>query len=230
MKPSNEILESISAQQGWDDSTKLALLCDFVDGVRHPLNESFQEFLLKRQNEENKAVKSLYKGEEKFTREQLVFFVECSLISVIDSIDHGLPHSAEWEERVECNRPRDPCALSDYETGALESAGMAIAILYADLTGDGISYGDVLECTRVGHSFYEACEKLVYDSWSDEGKAIKDRQKSFEGSYAIKSLYGDLWPDTRKHAEAFVDKVFCYQSVDAYLSPIIPQPVKENWF
>jgi hypothetical protein len=69
---------------------------------------------------------SYYRGKEKFTREQLTFVVQCMLCGAAD--------------RIEPEAKED----SPYENGAVESAGMALATFYAQLTGDGIGIYDAL--------------------------------------------------------------------------------------
>lgn len=90
-------------------------------------------------------------------------------------------------------------------SGALESAGMALAVLYAQLTDDGLGIYDALYCAG---NFDKACEKLVYKCWYDGGKAVYKSMKKHDGkSYQIKDVLPS-YPNTRKHAEAFVKEVF----------------------
>lgn len=145
---------------------------------------------------------SIYRGNQRFDREQLVFMVDCILIAALDRIEESLPHNgisaldrAEFVKEV--TKP------SYYEYGGLETAGMALAVLYAQLTNDGLGIYDALTCAN---NFHKTCEQLVENAWMNDGKAIRQRMDS--GSKTMKELYGNHYPDTRYHAEMFVDNVF----------------------
>jgi hypothetical protein len=131
---------------------------------------------------------SNYKGDKPFDREQLIFVVDAALIGALDRIESALPDVITWEDR---NSNDDPLDLTWYECGGLDAAGMTIAVLYAQLTGDGLGIGDALACAG---DFQEACRQLVKTAWKDKGK-------QFEKSPKVKI-------DTRKHAKAFVKRVF----------------------
>lgn len=149
---------------------------------------------------------SNYRGNLNFDREQLVFMVDTILIGALDRIESGLPTSSvSYKERKEQLHPSPPASMSWYERGALEAAGMSLGVLYAQLTDDGLGIGDALHCAD---KFDEACENLVHDTWIDEGKAVIDAEKARLGTqYTVEEVYAN-YPDTRKHAESFVDKVF----------------------
>lgn len=151
-------------------------------------------------------MKSNYRGKTRFDREQLIFMVETILIGALDRIESSLPTSgAKFKDRQTQLHPSPPTDLSWYERGALEAAGMSLAVLYAQLTNDGLGIGDALYCAG---SFNEACEKLVFNTWIDEGKAVIKAEKARRNTvYTIDKVYPN-YPDTRKHAEAFVNKVF----------------------
>jgi hypothetical protein len=147
-----------------------------------------------------------FKG-QRFTRDQLVFVAEAALVSVIDRIESNMPTSGmTWEDRISyVNADINPGRLSSYERGALECAGMALAVLFAQLTDDGISIYDALRCAG---KFDEAVDAWVTTTWQDQGKAVIARMKQLgQGGWTIPQAY-ENYPDCHKHAEAFVDDLF----------------------
>lgn len=148
-----------------------------------------------------------FKG-QRFTRDQLVFVVEATLTSAIDRIESNMPTSGmTWKDRQSYvpNLDTHPGRLSGYEQGALECAGMAIAVLYAQLTDDGIGIGDAIHCAG---KFDEAVNAWVATTWQNQGQAVFARMKELgQGGWQIPQAYQN-YPDCHKHAEAFVDNVF----------------------
>lgn len=151
------------------------------------------------------AARSLYEGTRKFDREQLIFVVEAILIGALDRVGASLPDSVSFAERGRLSHGT-PRSLTGYEQGGLEAAGMSLGVLYAQLTGDGLGIGDAL---HTAGKFDAALGRLVEGAWEDDGAPLMARQESAKGqSYTIDWLYGSLWPNTRRHAEQFVDAVF----------------------
>jgi hypothetical protein len=136
----------------------------------------------------------------KLTREQKVWFVELILLSALDRIESGLPDSIDFKtyQRVQ---------KSNYDNGALETAGMALGVFYAQLTDDGLGITDALACAD---RFDDAVDKFMENCWANKGKDFKDHQATLTTPYhAPTALYAKFgWPDPHKHAEAFVAKVF----------------------
>ena len=83
---------------------------------------------------------SMYNGKKKFDRKQLVFIVDVILSAAVDRIDSVLPDSISHEEYKENERE-----IESWINSAIEIAGMGMAILYAQLTGDGLGIGDALD-------------------------------------------------------------------------------------
>jgi hypothetical protein len=147
---------------------------------------------------------SYYRGVDPFTREQAIFVVECILIGTLDRVESGLPHTISYEDRRR-DDPRDTTGLTSYERGGLEAAGMSLGVFFAQLTYEGLDIYDALTCARVDDvSFDVAIEHLVRGAWAD----CKRIQAASRRPRSLAELYGDLWPDTRKYAEAFVAKTF----------------------
>jgi hypothetical protein len=148
---------------------------------------------------------SLYKGTDPFTREQAISVVECILIGALDRVESALPHTISYEDRLR-DDPRDDAKLTAYERGGLEAAGMSLGTFFAQLTGEGLDVYDALACATVNDvSFDVAIEQLVRGAWADRGVRIRAAARR---PRTMEQLYDSLWPDTRKHAEAFVADVF----------------------
>lgn len=149
----------------------------------------------------------------KFTREQLRFFAEVILISAVDRIESGMPTSGiAWADRLQYVNGIDTDAksLTAWDRCALETTGMSLAVLYAQLTGDGLGIYDALACAG---RFDKAVTDWVELTWKDQGVVVTERIKSLgNGGWQIEQAYTNF-PDCRKHAVEFVDSVF-----DWYLS------------
>jgi len=134
----------------------------------------------------------MYKGSRKFNREQLVFVVEAAFAAALDRIDSGLPSSGvKAEDRVtamHCLKPED---LSSWDMAVLSTSGMTVAILCAQLTGDGLGIGDAIDTKTKEGSLLTVAEKFV--------------EEAVKGKWPKK---GKNHPDCRKLAEAWVDKIF----------------------
>jgi hypothetical protein len=159
----------------------------------------------------------MYRGTLKFAREQIVFVAETVLVGALDMIESGLPTSIDWQDRTEqLNKiDRDPLSLGPYDCGALEAAGEALSIFYAQLTGDGLGCYDALHCAG---EFHKQVEAMVRNAWFNEGKEVKAAIENRNGLYRLEDVIPN-YPDCRKHAEKFAE-IF-----DEYLSPWEPDGV-----
>lgn len=153
-----------------------------------------------------------YKG-PKFTRDQLIFMVETALVSALDRIESGTPTGGcDWETRLKCANGDDSVAkgLLSYDAGAIETAGMNLACIYAQLTGDGMGVGDAVVCC----GFSEAVENWIELIWFDKGASVRARMKQLgKGGWTVSQAYTN-YPDCKAHAVRFVD-----ECLDEYLSP-----------
>ena len=149
---------------------------------------------------------NMYRGTVKFTREQLVFMAECVLVGALDMIESCLPTSINWNDRKELLNliNKEPFALGPYERGALETAGEALSILYAQLTDDGMGCYDALV---VAGNFDQQVEAMVRNAWANEGNDVKAAIRLKQGSHRLEDVIPN-YPDCRKHAEAFVAGAF----------------------
>jgi len=160
------------------------------------------------------AARSLYEGTRKFDREQLIFMAEVPLAAALDQLHGALPHVIDREDRqclVENARTGDRNGLqvrTPYEQGVVNGAATTLAILGAQLVPCGVSVSDAL---KMAGDFDAACARLLVGAWCDGGEAIRNRDSGPRTpgvTCTLDWLYGHLWPNTRRHAEAFVDKVF----------------------
>jgi hypothetical protein len=150
-----------------------------------------------------------------FKREQLVLVAELILVSALDRIESCTPTggTTDWQDRLALVNQvhNDGVKLTAYESGAVETAGMALAVLYAQLTDDGLGIGDALHCAD---RFDDACGNWIAAVWGDQGVAVRAKIKQLgPGGWTVGDAYTN-YPDCRKHAEAFVDECFA-----EYLSP-----------
>ena len=145
---------------------------------------------------------SMYRGREPFTKEQLVFVVEAAIGAAYDRIWSGLPSGGFEGDRAEAMGCEPPESLSYYDTGALEGCGMAVATLYAQLTGDGLGIGDALDLRTPAGTIRGVAEAWVRHEVTGKGRGPRRERGRKSGM-----------PDTRRLAEAWVEAVF-----DEYLA------------
>lgn len=145
---------------------------------------------------------SLFRGNRKFDREQLIFVCEAIMAGVMDQIDGGLPPCIKWQDRISfaTSESREATDLLAYEAGVLEGAGMSLSIIYTQLTNEGLAAQDAL--AEAGH-FDDAVRNFVADCWKNQGKDVMKRVKEAPTLCHITAYY-PTFPDARKHAEIFV--------------------------
>jgi len=121
---------------------------------------------------------SMYKGKARFTKEQTIFVAQVIIAAAIDRVESCVPPCTpanEWEPRGD--------ELRSYVSGATETAGMGLAVLYAQLSGDGLGISDAIDL-------------IGLDKELDH----------FIDARILKDDYPE--PDSRKLAEAFVNKAW----------------------
>lgn len=137
-----------------------------------------------------------------FDREQLVYVTEVILTSALDLVVDLLPHDPD------CFHPRRTSHTNQeiqiVSESVIYSAGKSLSILFSRSTDDGLSEMDALYCAG---SFDLALRKLINFAWTDDGQPIRDKIMGCK-SCTAKDLYGELYPDCRKHAEQFVNDLF----------------------
>lgn len=138
-----------------------------------------------------KPTNSMYRGNRKFNKEQLIFICDVIVSSTFDNIQGQL-------QFINDEKYRDN--ILTYFSGLQDNAGLSLAILYAQLTGDGISAGDVLEFTKFDddiEKYIHYCKKYGYPAYvkkhnrksQPESRPIAERivKKLFEGEQLPKS-------------------------------------------
>jgi hypothetical protein len=131
----------------------------------------------------------MYNGKAKFDRDQLVFVVRTIMIGAIDRAESCVPPTSPLSDWSGQGKTFDE-TFGSYIRGAMESTGMSLAVLYAQLTGDGLGIGDALAVVN----FDEFINEFVASAILGEGRTLSP---------------GDTChPDVRPYAEKFVDKMF----------------------
>jgi len=127
----------------------------------------------------------MYCGTRTFDREQLVFIAEVILCSAMDRIASVLPDEILLEEYQENENQ-----IELWINSALETAGMGLAVLYAQLNDDGLGIGDALDLIDFRTFVHDFKVERSDPDWS--GLKPGDR----------------CTPETRGLAEKFVDEMF----------------------
>lgn len=134
----------------------------------------------------------MYRGTRKFDREQLIFVIEAALCGAFDRIESCLPDTITL---AEFNKHKD--GINSWVMAAKETAGMTIAVLWAQLNDDGLGIGDALGVM----GFEKEVDDFIAERTDPKWAGLKKDDKSH--------------PDCRLFAEKFVDEMF-----DGYLSSV----------
>ena len=143
---------------------------------------------------------SMYRGSEVFEREQLIFVCEAALAAAFNRIESALPDTIPLEE-YEAQKD----SIKSWIMAAKETAGMFLAILWAQLNDDGLGAGDALQVCGMD----EAVEVFV-----------KERT---DPNWPGMTSEGDLvHPDCRPLAKRFVEKMFDedYLGYESWCEPV----------
>jgi hypothetical protein len=136
-------------------------------------------------------------------RDQVAYVAECVLTGALNMVDGGLPTGISWDQRV-VRVGLNAGRLSWYELGCLDTAGMGLSILFAQLCDDGMGAGDAL---MVAGDFQKAVEELFLVAWADMGVGVLDRVRERKGSsYSFGEVFLN-YPDVHEHAAKFADFV-----------------------
>jgi hypothetical protein len=126
---------------------------------------------------------SMYRSKRKFTREQLVFVVECAFASAFDRIESQLPPCVPLDEYT-----KHKVNIGTFYDGINEMLGMTLAVLIAQLTGDGCGIFD----------WFQAPE------W--EAMVVAFIKERTDPAYKGYQPGDKCHPDCREIAERFVDQ------------------------
>lgn len=128
---------------------------------------------------------SMYRGKRKFSQEQLIFFAEALFASAFDRIASQLPDCVSLDEYKKHEKNIDT-----FFDGINNMLGMSLAVLIAQVTGEGCGTCDWGQCTQ--------WHKMVDDFIKERTDPVWPGLKP-----------GDLChPDCRKIAERFVAQNF----------------------
>lgn len=121
---------------------------------------------------------TMYRGKRRFSREQVVFMVEVALCSALDRIESAIPSTvplAEYEQRKD--------EIDNYILGCEATAGFQVAVIIAQLTGEGCG----------------ACDWVGYDDWESLVENFVIERTDIDHKIA-----NETFPDVRPLAEKIV--------------------------
>jgi hypothetical protein len=126
----------------------------------------------------------------------VVFVVKCILQGALDMIDACLPGLGD-------NKANE---WGGYEKGALESAGEALSIFFAQVSGEGVGCYDAL---KIAGDFAGAVGQMMESSWADGGVAVTaamEVESARIGNFRIHEVIPGS-PNVEVHAKAFADEL-----------------------
>jgi hypothetical protein len=106
-------------------------------------------------------MESMYRGQERFTREQLVFVVEAALAGAFDKVDGAMPQTEGDKETW--NQDFNEAERVQFQYGAIQQVGIFVPILWAQLNGDGMGTNDFYGWAEVEAAY----EKFLVDKWEN---------------------------------------------------------------
>jgi len=127
----------------------------------------------------------MYRGGKRFDREQLIFVVEAMLCGALDRIESAIPDTISLDEY---NQHED--SIKSWVMAAKETAGMSLAVLWAQLNDDGVGIGDALHVL----DFDKVVADFVAERTDPKWAGLKKGDK--------------VHPDCRPLAEKFVNVMF----------------------
>ncbi len=156
---------------------------------------------------------SMYKGRQKFSKEQLTFMVQAILQGALDRVETGSPIWIDWEDRLDqANRyDNKPKELTAFERGAVEAAGMSLSLIAGQLASQPLCIQDALS---MAGKFDKKVAAFVRACWDDKGAGVRQRIKSMAGRRQDAEKVLPEYPDCQKAAQKFVAKVFGGESGD----------------
>jgi hypothetical protein len=129
-----------------------------------------------------------YKGKRKFDKNQLVLMVNVAMEGAMDRIESYLPQGISDEDKRDWNERSQ--YFNAHVSSCIETMGMTIAILYAQLTDDGLGIGDVIEASGIESVIEKMTKKRLSPRW--KGPKVGERCS----------------PDTEYLAKKFVKEFF----------------------
>jgi hypothetical protein len=122
-----------------------------------------------------------------FTQEQIAEVAEYILLGALDRIESNLPDTiplAVYHEKV--------VAIDRAMAAAMDTAAMALAILFAQTTGEGMGVWDWAGATE----FSDLCDKLVDERTDPRWPGLKPGNRILPDVTEVAQLFADEWAQT----------------------------------
>jgi hypothetical protein len=119
-----------------------------------------------------------------FTREQIMCVARWILAAAFDRIESSIPDTlslAEYREHRE--------SIDHANCTAMDTAGMALAILFTQTTGEGMGVWDWAGSTE----FRDACARFIADRTREDWPGVRPGEPSCPDTQAFAELYANEW-------------------------------------
>ncbi len=146
----------------------------------------------------------MYKGKQKFTKDQMVFMAEAALLASLEQVESGMPHLIDWDRRLTLAGQTKPKQLTQFEQGAVKTAGMTLSIMSAQLHDAPLGVADAL---KMAGKFDQKVAEFVKACWAEQGAVVRQRMKSMGSRPFSPDKVLPEYPDCRKAAQKFVERL-----------------------
>jgi len=125
----------------------------------------------------------------RFTREQIAFVADKILAAALDRIESCLPDTIPLTEFQEHHESIDH-AMSM----AMDTAAMALAILFAQTTGEGMGVWDWAGSTE----FRDTCARFIMERTAPNWPGLKAGEPCYPDTKQFAELFADEWEETAR--------------------------------
>jgi len=123
-----------------------------------------------------------------FTREQVAFVADKILSAAFDRIEACIPDTIPLAE-YDANRE----GIGHSITAAMDTAAMALAILFAQTTGEGMGVWD----WAGSEEFRGACESFIAERTRPDWPGLKAGEPCYTDTTPFAEMFADEWQETR---------------------------------
>ena len=128
-----------------------------------------------------------------FTRQQIAFVADKILSAALDRIEACIPDTiplAEYQEHRE--------SIDHAISMAMDTAGMALAILFAQTTGEGMGVWD----WAGSEEFRDTCARFVQERTAPDWPGLKPGDKCYPDTKRFAEMFADEWQEARADVPA----------------------------